>query len=320
MCSKRKDDEPQDGKGESREPLSEDPADPLALPASTERAEAIAEAARADPPSDHDGALFRVGGGGKIKLKSIDPGATGKDATRESVKDELRNLREQLEDLQERLYAESKQSLLIVLQAMDTGGKDGTIRHVFEGVNPQGCQVWPFKVPTPEELAHDFLWRCHARCPGRGMMAIFNRSYYEDVLVVRVKDLAPEEVVNERYRSINDFERMLALNNTTILKFFLHISSDEQKRRLQSRLDHPDKNWKFNPGDLQERARWDDYMAAYEDAINNCSTDHAPWYVVPAEKKWWRNLMVARTIVETLTAMDPQYPPPAPGLDKVVIV
>ena len=233
--------------------------------------------------------------------------------------DELETLRLKLVDLQERLYAEHKRSLLVVLQAMDTGGKDGTITHIFDGVNPQGCRVWPFKVPTPEELAHDFLWRYHNKTPERGMINIFNRSHYEDVLVVRVHNLVPESVWKERYSVICDFERMLSLNDTVILKFYLHISKDEQKQRLQARLDTPDKQWKFQSGDLAERALWDQYMAAYQDAINKCSTDYAPWYVVPANKKWYRNLVIARAITDTLEAMNPQYPPPEKELDKIVI-
>jgi len=202
---------------------------------------------------------------------------------------------------------------------MDTGGKDGTISHVFEGVNPQGCQVWPFKVPTPEELDHDFLWRHHTKTPGRGMMTIFNRSHYENVLVVRVHQLIPEQIWKARYDQINDFEQLLAANNTTILKFYLHISKDEQKRRLESRLQNPDKRWKFAIGDLKERELWDDYMKAYEDAINKCSTNYAPWYVLPANKKWYRNLVVARTIADTLESMNPQFPQPEEGLENVTI-
>jgi PPK2 family polyphosphate:nucleotide phosphotransferase len=319
MCSKPDNDKPGD-KGEPIEPLPDDPAYPLGLPADLHRAEKVAGAPPAGAPGDHGVALYRVTPGEKISLADTDCNAAGEHDTKESAKKELKHLRTHLQELQTRLYAEGRQSLLIILQAMDTGGKDGTIRHVFHGVNPQGCQVWPFKVPTPEELAHDFLWRCHVKCPARGMIAIFNRSYYEDVLVAKVNSLAPPGVIEERYRSINDFERTLALNNTTILKFYLQISPDEQKERLQARLDEPDKNWKYNPGDLLDRAHWDEYSAAYEDALNKCSTSYAPWYVVPANRKWWRNLAIARTIVATLTAMDPHYPDPAPDLDKQIIV
>ena len=202
---------------------------------------------------------------------------------------------------------------------MDTGGKDGTIKHVFSGVNPQGCRVSSFKAPSAEEANHDFLWRYHKSAPARGRIGIFNRSHYEDVLVVRVKDLVPEEVWRERYGQINDFERNLSHDGITVLKFFLHISKDEQKRRLQSRLENPDKRWKFSSADIKERAFWDDYQAAFEDALTNCSTEHAPWYVVPANKKWYRNLVVARTIADTLAAIGPQFPPAEEGLEKVEI-
>jgi len=270
-------------------------------------------------PSDPDYPRYRVEPGETIKLADINPDDTERYQSKDDVKDELDRQRDRIQDLQERLYAEHQQSLLIVLQAIDTGGKDGTISHVFEGVNPQGCQVWPFKVPSSEELAHDFLWRYHAKAPARGMITIFNRSQYEDVLVVRVKNLVPEDVWRQRYSQINEFERILALNNTTIIKFFLYISRDEQKRRLESRLKDPTKHWKFSSIDVKERAFWDDYMAAYEDAINNCTTNYAPWYVVPANKKWYRNLVVARTIADTLDAMNPQYPPGEEGLDHITI-
>jgi PPK2 family polyphosphate:nucleotide phosphotransferase len=213
-----------------------------------------------------------------------------------------------LEELQEMLYAEHKHKVLIVLQAMDTGGKDGTIRHVFEGVNPQGVRVAGFKKPTPEELDHDFLWRVHKQVPGKGEVVIFNRSHYEDVLVVRVHNLAPQEVWSKRYDHINDFERMLVDEGTTILKFFLHIDLDEQKERLQARLDEPNKRWKFNPEDLEERKLWPQYVKAYEDAISKTSTDWAPWYIVPANRKWYRNLVVGTVIIETLKDLDMRYP------------
>ncbi len=232
---------------------------------------------------------------------------------------ELENQRKRLQTLQERLYAEHQRSLLVVLQAMDTGGKDGTIKHVFGGLNPQGCQVWSFKKPSDEEANHDFLWRYHQRAPQRGMISIFNRSHYEDVLVVRVKELVPKEVWQERYHLINEFEHMLTLNNIRVIKFFLHISKDEQKRRLESRLEDPDKHWKFSSNDIKERKFWDDYQIAFQDAINNCSTAYAPWYVVPANKKWYRNLVVARTIADTLESMNPQYPAAEAGLENIII-
>ena len=205
------------------------------------------------------------------------------------------------------------------LAALDTGGKDGTIRGVFQGVNPQGCQVHSFKVPSTEEAEHDFLWRYHVKAPSRGMITLFNRSHYEDVLVARVKKLVPEEVWRRRYGMINDFERLLALDRTVVIKFFLHISKDEQKRRLESRLETPDKHWKFSSNDLKERALWDEYMTAFEEAIGQCSTAHAPWYVVPANKKWYRNLVVARAIADTLEAMDPRYPEAEERLEKIVV-
>lgn len=225
-----------------------------------------------------------------------------------------------LDELQQVLFAEDRHRVLIVLQGMDTSGKDGTVRHVFRGVNPVGVDVANFKQPTEIELQHDYLWRVHAQVPRRGEIVIFNRSHYEDVLVVRVHGLVPDEVWRRRYGHINDFERMLADEGTTILKFFLHISKDEQKARLQARLDDPAKHWKFEHGDVEERARWDDYVDAYEDALSRTSTDHAPWYVIPADKKWYRNLAVSTIIVEHLEALDLRYPPPPPGLDRVTIV
>jgi len=222
----------------------------------------------------------------------------------------LLELNQRLEELQELLYAEHKHKVLIVLQAMDTGGKDGTIRHVFEGVNPQGVRVASFKKPTPEELDHDYLWRVHEQVPGKGEIVIFNRSHYEDVLVVRVHNLAPNEVWSKRYDHINGFERMLVDEGTTIRKFFLHIDRDEQKERLQARLDEPNKHWKFNPGDLEERKLWPKYVKAYEDAISKTSTYWAPWYIVPANRKWYRNLVVGTVIVETLEDLNMRYPEP----------
>jgi PPK2 family polyphosphate:nucleotide phosphotransferase len=226
---------------------------------------------------------------------------------------------ERLAELQERLYAESQQSLLVVLQAMDAGGKDGTIEHVFRGVNPQGVQVASFKAPTPEELAHDFLWRVHKEVPRKGDVGVFNRSHYEDVLVVRVHGYVPEDTWRKRYQHIRDFEQSLVESGTTIVKLMLHISKDEQRERLQARLDDPAKHWKFNPGDLAERDRWGDYQAAFEDAISETSTESAPWYVIPADKKWYRNWIVLRILLETLEDMDPQFPPAAEGLDGIVI-
>ncbi len=252
---------------------------------------------------------YRVKPGEKAGIDKLDPGDTGdfdgKKGDGEKLLDELND---RLEVLQERFYAAQKHSLLVILQGMDTCGKDGTIRHVFDGVNPQGVQVANFKTPTPLELAHDYLWRVHQRLPARGEIVIFNRSHYEDVLIVRVHELVKENVWKKRYDHINDFERMLTDEGTTILKFFLHISTDEQKKRLLARLDEPDKRWKFNPGDLKERDRWQDYQAAYEDAITKTSTKWAPWYIVPADRKWFRNLVVASALVETLENLDPHPP------------
>ena len=270
-------------------------------------------------PPQPDYPHYRVQPGKPIVLAEFDPNDCEDYKKKKHVEEELQKQRDRVGKLQERLYAENKRSLLIVLQAMDTGGKDGTIKHVFSGVNPQGCRVWSFKKPSDEESSHDFLWRYHQRTPQRGMINIFNRSHYEDVLIVRVKQLVPESVWRERYHVINNFEQTLTLSNITVIKFFLHISKDEQKRRLQSRLDDPDKRWKFSSNDIKEREYWDDYQAAFEDAINNCSTSYAPWYVVPANNKWYRNLVIARTIADTLEAMNPQYPAVEAGLEKIVI-
>ena len=222
-------------------------------------------------------------------------------------------------ELQNRLYAESRQALLIVLQATDTGGKDSTIRKVLGPINPQGVEVTSFKAPSSTELAHDYLWRIHQAVPAKGMIGVFNRSHYEDVLIVRVHGLAALEKVEQRYDQINDFERHLAENDVTILKFFLHISREEQKERLQARLDDPSKHWKFNPGDLKERARWDEYEEAFEHALSRCSTKHAPWFIIPADRKWYRNAVIARIIRRTLEDMDPQYPKDSYDSDSIVI-
>jgi PPK2 family polyphosphate:nucleotide phosphotransferase len=272
-----------------------------------------------DLPPLPDYPRYRVEPGERLSLATIDPDETEHYRNKKHVAKELEKQRRRIRDLQERLYAENERGLLIVLQAVDTGGKDGTIKHVFSGINPQGCRVSSFKVPSAEEANHDFLWRYHKSAPAKGRIGIFNRSHYEDVLVVRVKGIVPEEVWRGRYHQINAFERNLTLNGIIILKIFLHISKDEQKKRLQRRLDNPDKRWKFSSNDIKERAFWDAYQQAYEDALNNCSTGHAPWYVVPANKKWYRNLVVARTIADTLEAMDPRYPPAEEGLEKVEI-
>jgi PPK2 family polyphosphate:nucleotide phosphotransferase len=261
----------------------------------------------------------RVSPDEEVMLAAVDADQSEHYAKKKDVLGDLEVQRKRIQELQARQYAENEQGLLIVLQAMDTGGKDGTIKHVFGGVNPQGCRVSSFKAPNPEEANHDFLWRYHKSVPARGRIGIFNRSHYEDVLVVRVKNLVPEEVWRPRYEMIRNFEHSLALNGISVVKFYLHISKDEQKRRLESRLADPDKRWKFSKNDVKERAFWDDYQEAFEEAINSTSTEHAPWYVVPANKKWYRNLVVARTIADTLEAMDPRFPPAEAGLEKISI-
>jgi PPK2 family polyphosphate:nucleotide phosphotransferase len=256
--------------------------------------------------------------GSSTRLKDYDPAYKGS-YDKEKAQAEEDALEGQMALLQEKLFAERQQALLIVLQAMDAGGKDGTIKHVFDKVNPQGVRVTSFKAPTPEELAHDFMWRIHNAVPPKGYIGIFNRSHYEDVLVVRVNSLVGSDIWKKRYDQINHFERMLAENGTRILKFFLHISKDEQKERFQERLDNPDKHWKFSTGDLAVRRQWDDYMEAYEAVLTRCNTDYAPWHIVPANRKWYRNLVITQTIVETLQTMNPQYPQPEAGLDQIVI-
>ncbi|HMN11753.1 MAG TPA: polyphosphate kinase 2 family protein [Bellilinea sp.] len=265
-------------------------------------------------------ALHRVRPNETISLKDINPNSTGNyKGDKNTAKDDLIKLNNRLEELQELLYAENRHRVLIVIQAMDSGGKDGVIRHVFDGVNPQGVKVASFKVPTPEELAHDYLWRIHKQVPGNGEITIFNRSHYEDVLVVRVHSLVPKARWEKRFDHIVNFEKMLAQEGTTILKFFLHIDLDEQKERLQARLDDPHKQWKFNPGDLKERALWDKYMQAYEDVINKTSTREAPWFIIPANKKWYRNIAISRIIINALEGMKMQYPKPTEDYSKIVI-
>lgn len=228
----------------------------------------------------------------------------------------MAELHQELDGLQEVLYAEHKHKVLVVLQGMDTAGKDGTIRSVFEGVNPQGVNVASFKVPTPIEMDHDYLWRVHAQVPGKGELVLFNRSHYEQVLVVRVHNLEPESEWRKHYQQINDFERLLTETGTTVIKCFLHIDLDEQKKRLMERLDTPEKRWKFNPGDLPERNLWPEYMKAYQEAISATSTEYAPWYVVPSNHNWSRNLMVASLVVTELKKLDMHYPPEAENLEE----
>jgi PPK2 family polyphosphate:nucleotide phosphotransferase len=262
----------------------------------------------------------RVKPGSKVVLSDIDPGSTpGFKGRRKDASERLTELCDRLELLQEALWAEHQRKVLIVLQGMDTSGKDGTISHVFEGVNPQGVEVASFKAPSPEELDRDFLWRVHGKVPRRGEIVIFNRSHYEDVLVARVRELVPPKVWRSRYDQINDFERLLTETGTVILKFFLHISKDEQKERLQARLDDPLKRWKFRKGDLDDRALWDDYRKAYEEALSHTSQKNAPWYIVPADKKWYRNLVVATVLVEALEELKIQLPEPEEDLKGVVV-
>jgi PPK2 family polyphosphate:nucleotide phosphotransferase len=256
--------------------------------------------------------------GQDVHLSDYDPGYT-EDLIKDEALELERRYEARLAELQDMLYAQSKRSLLVVFQAMDAGGKDGAIKKVFDSVNPQGVRVASFKVPTPIELAHDFLWRVHQVVPPKGFIGIFNRSHYEDVLVVRVNEIVPKAIWEKRYAMINDFERLLAENGTTILKFYLHISKDEQRKRLQERLDEPGKRWKFSLGDLPVRERWDDYMHAYEDVFTRCHHPSAPWHIVPANRKWYRDLVITRTIVETMERMDLAYPEPDFDPSAVVI-
>jgi PPK2 family polyphosphate:nucleotide phosphotransferase len=263
---------------------------------------------------------FRVEDGDRFDLADFDPAETlGLDIEKDDAKNLLQDGVQQLRDLQARLYAEGQWSLLVILQAMDAAGKDSVIGHVMSGVNPQGCQVFSFKAPNATELKHDFLWRSVCALPERGRIGIFNRSYYEEALVVRVHRelleaerlpprLVSDRIWTERYKSIRDLERHLANNGTVILKFFLHVSKEEQRRRLLARIDEPDKRWKFNADDLAERALWDRYMSAYEKAIRHTATAHAPWYVVPADNKWFTRLVVAAAMVEALEGLNPQFP------------
>lgn len=255
---------------------------------------------------------YRHKPGEKLKLSGLDTNekTLAEDLGKEESYQPLDGLRDELQQLQKMLYAQNKHRVLVVIQAMDTGGKDGCIKHVFSRVDPQGLNVVSFKKPSEEQLAHDFLWRIHKHAPRNGHLTVFNRSHYEDIIAVRVKELYPEKVWKKRYQHIVDFERMLAEEGTTIVKIFLNISKEEQKTRLQARLDNPDKYWKFNPDDLKDRARWDQFQDVYEDVIEKTSTEVAPWYVIPADRKWYRNLCVARIMVETLKKLDMQFPEP----------
>jgi PPK2 family polyphosphate:nucleotide phosphotransferase len=261
---------------------------------------------------------LRVKPGHKVHVEGLDAAATHGFKKAAAAADTSRQM-ERLAELQDRLWAESKHGVLVVLQGIDAAGKDGTIRKVMTAFNPQGCPVSPFKVPTPEELAHDYLWRIHKRTPGKGEIGIFNRSHYEDVLVVRVHELVPEAVWSKRYDQINHFERTLAAGGTTIVKFFLSISRDQQRARFQARYDDPTKRWKFSMGDLEERKRWADYQAAFDDMLSKTSTEVAPWYVIPADHKWFRDLAVSTILAQTMADLKPEYPP-EPDLPKGLVV
>jgi PPK2 family polyphosphate:nucleotide phosphotransferase len=256
--------------------------------------------------------MYRIEPGQRVSLADHDPADTGGFTDDR----ELPKLVERIADQQARLYAEEQRSLLVVLQGIDAAGKDSTVAHVFRGTNPQGCRVYSFKEPSNEEAAHDFLWRYHQHTPADGMIHVFNRSHYEDVLVVRVKGLVEEERWRSRYESINDFERMLVREGTTILKFFLHISKDAQLDRFRERLEREDKHYKFSANDIRERRNWDAYQEAYEDALATTSTEWAPWHVIPSDHKWFRRLMVARIVADRLGEMDPRWPEPEEDLEK----
>jgi PPK2 family polyphosphate:nucleotide phosphotransferase len=262
---------------------------------------------------------YRVTDGDGFRLADHDPDADSGVADKAEGRAAVAELTARLDGLQEKFYADGRYRLLVVLQGMDTSGKGGAIRKAFEGLDPSGVHVTAFKPPTAPELAHDFLWRIHPHVPADGMISIFDRSHYEDVLVARVRGLVPEARWKARYAHIRAFERMLVDEGTIIRKFFLHISKDEQAARLQARLDDPHKHWKFRLGDLAERERWDDYQAAYEDAIRHTATEDAPWIVVPADRKWHRDLVICSTIVETLEALDLRYPPSPDDLSGVVV-
>ncbi|HUJ21243.1 MAG TPA: polyphosphate kinase 2 family protein [Bryobacteraceae bacterium] len=255
--------------------------------------------------------------GKKAKLGDWDPEDTLGWDKGDKMRHGLDKAIERIDKLQYLLYAEHKRALLIVLQGRDAAGKDGTIRHVMTGCNPQGCHVTSFKKPTPEEMSHDYLWRVHHAVPEYGDIGIFNRSVYEDVLVVRVHDMVPKAVWSERYDQINDFEELLHDNNVKILKFFLHISKDEQKKRFQQRIDDPTRRWKISEADFDERKFWDDYTGAYEDALTKCSTRHAPWFIIPSNKKWFRNLAVSNIIAETMESFDMKFPKPIVDVKKL---
>jgi PPK2 family polyphosphate:nucleotide phosphotransferase len=261
---------------------------------------------------------FIVKAGDEIRLKHFDPGYDGKHQSRKSAIPETEENLQKMQQLQYRMYAENKHSLLIVLQGLDAAGKDGVVRHVLTGMNPSGCVSVNFKEPTKEDLAHDFLWRVHPHVPPKGSVAIFNRSHYEDVLVVRVHELVPEKVWSKRYGAINDFERLIVTeNDTTILKFFLHISKEEQLDRFEKRLDDPDRQWKISDSDYKEREYWPDYIKAFEDVLTKTSTDYAPWFIIPSNHKWFRDLAISQIIVRQMQDMNIQMPKPTVNLAEI---
>jgi len=319
-------------RGQKRDPRMTDGEDlhgtaPAKRPSTARWASTLDTAAETSPaalgshrqvPIPAAAGITAVEPGTRFDLGAVDPDADG-GLDKDWAKEALGQERERIIALQERLYAERARSLLLVFQAIDTGGKDGTIRAVLKGVNPQGCTVASFKVPSSDERDHDFLWRYHARTPGRGIIGVFNRSHYEDVLVVRVKGLVPDAVWQSRYGQINDFEHLLTESGTTILKFFLHISKAEQKKRLEARIADPEKHWKFDPADLVERKSWDAYQQAFADALSRCSTPRAPWLVVPANHKWFRNYVIAKTVADTLEAMDPRFPEAPKGIADLTV-
>lgn len=260
---------------------------------------------------------FRVSPGSRVRLEKLDPDLTDKGENKRSAARKVAKLQQRLDELQFQLYAENKRSLLICLQALDAGGKDGVIRHVIGTMNPQGCRVVGFKQPSSEELAHDFLWRIEQKTPRRGEVAVFNRSHYEDVIIVRVHDLVPKSIWSQRYEQINAFERRLIANGTHILKFFLHISKEEQLERFKDRLDDKSRWWKISDADYSEREYWSDYEGAYEDALSKCSTPDAPWYVIPSDHKWFRNLAIAHIIADKLEALGMQVPKPTVNIADI---
>ncbi len=264
-------------------------------------------------------AALRIGNKDKPRLDKLSTSSTEGIKNKKQARKQLDRLTAQLADLQYKLYAQGETGLLVVFQATDTGGKDGVIRNVFGPLNPQGVQVTSFKQPSSTELAHDYLWRIHMAVPAKGTIRVFNRSHYEDVLVPRVHKLLPEKTLEQRYRQINEYELYLSQNNIVMVKFFLHIAKDEQKERLQSRLDNPDKRWKFHLSDVEERGQWDSYQEAYQTMLEKCSTTHAPWYVIPADHKWYRDWAVASILLHKMQKIDPHFPEPEEGLDDLEV-